>query len=208
MSMGLHFYERLFRKLSPNEEDPGYIQASKLAATKKLIEHFSRTTPNTTFSCATAMDPRQKFSIWTKQVSYEYMISENINAVKHEWETIYKKPAENPEENDIDDDFGFNNSSLRVPDDELLHYITSSVLISNETSPSQALTFWKQHEKELPNLSKMAKFYLTIPITSTSAERLFSSARHLITYNRSSLLPDTIKEYVLLKDWFKNFKST
>lgn len=55
--MGFHFHERFFNKLIPHREDPGYIQASKLEATVKLLGHFSRTMPNPTFACATAMDP-------------------------------------------------------------------------------------------------------------------------------------------------------
>ncbi len=38
------------------------------------------------------------------------------------------------------------------------------------------LHWWKSHTSEFPNLSKMARQFLSAPISSASAERLFSAA--------------------------------
>ena len=38
------------------------------------------------------------------------------------------------------------------------------------------LLWWKQHESEFPNLSKMARQFLAAPASSAAAERLFSAA--------------------------------
>ena len=38
------------------------------------------------------------------------------------------------------------------------------------------LLWWKDHESELPNLSRMARQYLALPASSCGAERLFSAA--------------------------------
>jgi hypothetical protein len=43
--------------------------------------------------------------------------------------------------------------------------------VTNDTDP---LMWWKQHQQEFPDLSRMARQYLTVPVTSESPERFFS----------------------------------
>ena len=43
--------------------------------------------------------------------------------------------------------------------------------VSNDTDP---LMWWKHHQQEFPDLSRMAGQYLTVPVTSASPERFFS----------------------------------
>lgn len=70
--------------------------------------------------------------------------------------------------------------------------------ISRRTS---ALNWWKQNETKFSQVAKMAKHFLAIPATEASVERNFSSGRHLITFDRSSLLPETIQAIQCLKSW-------
>jgi hypothetical protein len=42
---------------------------------------------------------------------------------------------------------------------------------------------------------------LAIPATSASIERIFSLSNNIITKNRNRLLPDTVKQLILLKSW-------
>ena len=43
--------------------------------------------------------------------------------------------------------------------------------VPNDTDP---LMWWKQHQQEFPDLTRMARQYLTVPDTSASPERFFS----------------------------------
>ncbi len=43
------------------------------------------------------------------------------------------------------------------------------------TLDTDPLMWWKQHVQEFPRLARMARQYLTVPGTSASPERLFSS---------------------------------
>jgi len=45
-----------------------------------------------------------------------------------------------------------------------------------QCSDSSPLGFWKENEKKFPTLAALARFYLAIPATSGSIERLFSVA--------------------------------
>ena len=70
-------------------------------------------------------------------------------------------------------------------------------------SSEDVLSWWKAHSKTYPHLSKMARDYLSIPATSTSSERLFSSGKHLITDSRNLLSAETIQACQCLKSWIK-----
>ena len=43
--------------------------------------------------------------------------------------------------------------------------------VSNDTDP---LMWWNQHQQEFPDLVRMTRQYLTVPVTSESPERFFS----------------------------------
>jgi hypothetical protein len=43
--------------------------------------------------------------------------------------------------------------------------------VPNDTDP---LMWWKQHQQEFPDLTRMARQYLAVPATSASPERFFS----------------------------------
>ena len=59
--------------------------------------------------------------------------------------------------------------------------------VSNDTDP---LMWWKKHQQEFPDLSRMTRQYLTVPATSTSPERFFSRVR-LVQTDLSGRLLDT-----------------
>ncbi|EJD50444.1 hATC-domain-containing protein [Auricularia subglabra TFB-10046 SS5] len=69
--------------------------------------------------------------------------------------------------------------------------------------PSNALLWWKNYEKDLPILARMARDYLAIPASSTSVERLFSESGYLVTKQRSSLPAATIRECMCTKRWIR-----
>ena len=70
------------------------------------------------------------------------------------------------------------------------------------------LQWWRDHREEYPLLSKMVLDLLSIPLISAECERVFSSAKILITDRRNGLKENIIKTYTLLRWWFKkvNFK--
>lgn len=56
--------------------------------------------------------------------------------------------------------------------------------------PNQApLEWWKRNEHRYPELSRVAKAYLSVPATSVPAERIFSAAGVLVNRLRTRLLP-------------------
>ena len=63
---------------------------------------------------------------------------------------------------------------------------------------SGPLSWWKDNAPRYPKLAKVAKRILSIPATSTPAERIFSKAGFIVNKNRSSLLPKNVDTLVFL----------
>ena len=61
------------------------------------------------------------------------------------------------------------------------------------------LNWRKEHKAEFPRLACMARQYLSVPATSASVERLFSSVRLVKTDLRGSLLDSTTTDLMWSK---------
>ena len=60
------------------------------------------------------------------------------------------------------------------------------------------LGWWKENQHRFPLVSRVARRYLTIPITSTPAERVFSTAGLTVSRLRSCLTPEHVNMLVYL----------
>jgi len=63
------------------------------------------------------------------------------------------------------------------------------------------LVWWNAHSLDFPILAKIARDYLSIQVSSSPSERLFSQAGDVITDDRNRLSPDTAQALVCLKSW-------
>lgn len=64
--------------------------------------------------------------------------------------------------------------------------------------------YWKSHQQEYPNLSRMARDFCPLQSGSVSTERDFSGAVDLITPNRCALTKDIIRANMCLKSWYRD----
>ena len=67
------------------------------------------------------------------------------------------------------------------------------------------LLFWSQHQKTLPTLAKLARFYLAVPASSASIERKFSTAGCVDRIKRSSLKISTMEEILGYREYLEYF---
>jgi len=58
--------------------------------------------------------------------------------------------------------------------------------------------WWKSNEKKYPLVANAAKKCLSIPATSVSSERCFSTAGNVVTPKRNSLAPENVNMLVFL----------
>ena len=68
--------------------------------------------------------------------------------------------------------------------------------MSNDTDP---LMWWKKHQEEFPRLARMGRQYLTVPVSSASPERLFSSVGFVKSDLRGRLLDTTLIDVMWAK---------
>lgn len=74
----------------------------------------------------------------------------------------------------------------------------------SSSSKVNTLDYWRSQQSDFPNLSRMARDILAVQSSSVAVERDFSDGSHLVTQERCSLLPETIRACMCLKNWLKN----
>ncbi|KAF7514639.1 hypothetical protein PCG10_005309, partial [Penicillium crustosum] len=57
--------------------------------------------------------------------------------------------------------------------------------------------FWKDHQREFPILTSIARDIMSIPATGAGVKRLFNSARDIYHYRRGSLNLETVRDIML-----------
>ena len=62
------------------------------------------------------------------------------------------------------------------------------------------LHFWKKNEKRFPHLAKLARKYLCVMATSTTAERVFSALGLLLSKRRLCLTGENVNKILFLTD--------
>ena len=63
------------------------------------------------------------------------------------------------------------------------------------------LLWWKNHQLIYPNLSRMARDFLSIQATSVPVERLFARSSLIIRIHRNGLKKDITIELLCINDW-------
>ena len=97
--------------------------------------------------------------------------------MEHTQGEVNDAEAQVPKPSVLDDLLGVSSTSMDVDpssvngETELNAYMRVQQ-VANDTDP---LMWWKQHQQEIPRLSRMARQYLSVPASSVSPERLFSS---------------------------------
>ena len=97
--------------------------------------------------------------------------------MEHTQGEVNDAEAQVPKPSVLDDLLGVSSTSMDVDpssvngETELNAYMRVQQ-VANDTDP---LMWWKQHQEEFPRLTRMVCQYLTVPASSASPERLFSS---------------------------------
>ncbi len=95
---------------------------------------------------------------------------------------------------DLDELLGMSSTSMdfdvaSVEGDTQLQTYMHVQQVPTDTDP---LMWWKQHHQEFPDLVRMVRQYLTVPVTSVSPERFFSRVGLVQTDLYGSLLDTTM----------------
>ena len=69
--------------------------------------------------------------------------------------------------------------------------------------PNWVLQQWKANSLQYRIMSRVARDYLPIPPAEVDCERLFSSGRDLLGLRRHTMLPETMKALLLVRDQYR-----
>jgi hAT family C-terminal dimerisation region len=183
---------------------PDYIQEAAGAAWEKLDKYYP-TSDGLSYIIGTMLDPRCKLD-WYKALKFRAEILKKYkSAATDVWTLVYKPNGSSVgADSESTNIFAKHMSKLRKVDDrdELQIYLAEKVVPSDVVKRG-ALDWWKIHEGEFPNLSKMARDFLSAAGTGVPVERLFSCGPDLLSHRRQSLSPERIQQCLCLKSWTK-----
>ncbi|CAB5352179.1 unnamed protein product [Rhizophagus irregularis] len=154
---------------SSNEEVGSLIvKEAAINAINKLKIYYNKT-DSTLYAVSLILDPRLKVEYMKDNEWETQWVDRTKKTVSELYMTLYA-PQETQNTN-----IEYNSS-----DEDLVSHISKWRRIES------------RHEEEYSNLSNMAKDYLGVLATSAPAERIFSSAADVITYDKASLAPETL----------------
>lgn len=215
------YYELLdyLQEIKDKEGDYMFIQdgVSKAIALglKKYEKYYTFMDEQNTHYIAALLDPRIKCKLLQRELDqegYETLMSQ-IRSYLHkqypveEFGTSHSTPAEpaTKERSSLSRMFEAFQQENNVSDIDI--YLDSPAIgidTRQEYPEDWIFTWWKTHAEEFPQMARIARDFLAIPMASTSVERLFNSGRDLIGLRRHSLQADTIHMLVLLRNVFVN----
>lgn len=158
---------------------------------------------------ASVLDPRLK-----TETSLQSLLNDKIQSVEHlmrlvndEYIRVYAPKSASNHVNDdpVEDSLSgmlFKRRKVDVSDEFIAYRRQPPV-----DGKADPVDWWRQHQEEFPNLSRMARDYLSIAASSASSERHFSKARYLITDSRSCLATESVRACQCLKSWINSAPS-
>lgn len=177
----------------------------------KLNEYYSKTDNHyAVYACATLLHPALRtthfYKHWTgeNQGAIATMISEIRSIWKEQYLPRKQSNTQVKAEQSIFDTFLFAPDSNAHRKTEFEVYITQDpdeVQRIDEINPVQ---WWASKKVNFPTLRLLAFDVLSIPAMSAECERVFSSAKKMITPDRNGLNDDIVEACECLKYWWDN----
>lgn len=86
---------------------------------------------------------------------------------------------------------------------ELDEYLSENIFILNETSAKSfdVLSWWKGNNTKYPNLSRIGRDMLAVPMSTVASEASFSDGGRVIEPHRSCLKTKTVEMLLCGADW-------
>ena len=82
------------------------------------------------------------------------------------------------------------------------HYLEDDVL--PQSPDFDILGWWKTNGPKYPNLQRMARDILAIPVSTVASESAFSTSGRLLSPHRSKLHSKTVEVLMCAQNWLNN----
>ncbi|POW04657.1 hypothetical protein PSHT_11141 [Puccinia striiformis] len=182
----------------------------------KLEQYLLAALIKPVYICAMILDPTFKTQICQKNKAFleeYYKLSVNIILVTFREAARQLEPKDTTTQPTPSTSSGIakkpslSSSELHGPVAVLEAEIDCYLKEDLKPEKTDAPSYWAVQQKNYPVLSKMARRFLAVPATSAASERVSSRGRQIVSWQRSSLDPVTIKQLLCLKKWYQLINS-
>jgi hypothetical protein len=207
---------RGLKEENPECQEYVWLEAAADSAWQKCKRYYNLADDSAAYYAAEVLQPGRKWNWfceqWGNDPQKKLWLKKTQEAVRKLWEEEYRgrfgTPEPTPEapqsrDQHPDDEFGALDEHLKIKTgrpalkDFYQSYINRDVETGEDT-----LDYWNSRLLSQPDLARFALDMLAIPLSSSECERIFSSAKLLITPSRNRLLPDVIEANECLRNWF------
>jgi hAT family C-terminal dimerisation region len=209
-----------FRRLdeeNPRHPEYAFLAAAANSAWLKCEQYYKRADDSAAYYAAEVLQPSRKwtwlYQEWAEDVEKEPWLAVAKNAVQQLWEEEYKGKFGVPQGITLvsrprkpDDEFGSLSEHRKIraikppANDAYQSFIERD---PEGQATDDPLDYWNSRVILQPDLARFALDMLALPATSAECERVFSSAKLLITAARNRLHPDIIEANECLRAWFE-----
>jgi hypothetical protein len=205
-------FTQLSRK-HPNNQEYVYLKTAAASSWAKCEKYYKLADEVPAYYAAEILQPSRKLNwiteSWATNPEKQAWLSKPKAAVRELWEEEYKgkyalKSVDKPSEErprHSDDEFGALHEHARIKSTIPIIADNFQAYIESDIEEADPLIYWNARHIFQPDLTRMALDMLAISMMSAECERIFSSAKLLITNTRSRLLPDIIEASECLKAW-------
>lgn len=209
----------------PDEEE--HIGSSSNAAWKKLSKYYQLTDSSHVYATSLILRPDRRLAFlkrkWSDNPEFYEAAESSLRKAWTAWvqgdskafvKAATTPPSETPSGpvkavvNTIFDDWDeedFDPMDIQLKStgaDELDAYLNNTFGFKDYKPKENLFEWWLSHEKTFPTLTAFALSILSIPAMEAECERVFSSAKILITDRRSRLQDDIIEAIECLRNWW------
>jgi hypothetical protein len=169
------------------------------------INHYWKNLTKSDALLASLLDPRMKdLSFVSPERCNEIrdLLREMHNEIQHRQspQSIQSKSPTKKKKNTL-------LNSLKKQPTRSYDEVTEYFQLEEIDLESDPFNWWHEREEKFPNLSLLAKKYLSVYACSTASERLFSDAGNLLTNKRARISPNLFKQLIFLKRNAKHLDS-
>lgn len=205
----------------PDLPEYEWLEGAAYSAWLKCEKYYRQADESPVYYAADVLQPHRKWGWyneeWTGNDEKEPWLKEAKTAVQQLWEEEYKGKFSTQKETITlvsrpkrpDDEFAALSEHRRIKNtvsskptniDAFQTYLECDRI--PEGNDEALLEYWNSRIASQPDLAHFALDMLALPISSAECERIFSSAKLLITPSRSRLKSDIIEANECLRAWF------
>ncbi|KAM5529528.1 transposase-like protein [Fusarium oxysporum f. sp. phaseoli] len=210
-------------------DDYNWLAAAAEVAWQKCEKYYNKADESPAYYAAISLNPSLKnqwyYQVWNGSDDKRAWIQAAVGAVKELWVDEYKGKfahgapvpthvfkSPEPKEKSFTSVRNHKRLKLRHFDphsspelpstDHYNEFITTDVIGLNDDEEFDPIQYWNDRYHSQTDLARMALDVLALPPMSDECERLFSSAKLLLTDRRSRLRMDVIEASECLRAWY------